>query len=110
MGSNWEAVVQQIPQQFQEELYSYASQNLIKLDVFISTPFATEYKRQVETPIINFVANIGGKLLQHLFQLFFKCFVIGLMGLCMGFSFVSCAEIIYYMYKFFSVNIKNILY
>ena len=29
----------------------------------------------------------------------------GLMGLCMGFSFVSLAEIIYYIGQFFAIHI-----
>lgn len=80
LATNWEGILAEAPQSFLEDLHKYASENLIKLQLFISTPFATEYKRYIETPRISFIANIGG-----------------LMGLCMGFSFVSLAEIIYYL-------------
>ena len=62
LASNWEGILSGAPQQFRDDLYKYASDNLIKLHLFISTPFATEYKRYVETPRISFIANIGGKI------------------------------------------------
>ena len=52
--------LEDLPQEFLDQFYAYASTNLIKLHMFISTPFATEYERDVETSRISFVANIGG--------------------------------------------------
>ena len=86
-----------LPQEFLDQFYKYASNNLIKLHMFISTPFATEYERDVETSRISFVANIGGKSIAILYLIHNLMFIIGLMGLCMGFSFVSFAEILYYV-------------
>ena len=45
-------------------------------------PFVTKYKRDVTMSWITWIANTGG-----------------LMGLCMGMSFVSIAEIVYYFGK-----------
>ena len=45
-------------------------------------PYVTKYKRDVAMTWITWIANTGG-----------------LMGLCMGMSFVSIAEIIYYCCK-----------
>ena len=60
LATNWEGILAGAPQSFLDDLYKYASENLIKLQLFISTPFATEYKRYIETPRISFIANIGG--------------------------------------------------
>ena len=60
LASNWESILAGASQEFLADLYKYASDNMIKLHLFISTPFATEYKRYVETPRISFIANIGG--------------------------------------------------
>ena len=98
MASNWEGILEESTSDaFLADLYFYAKENLIKLHLFISSPFATEYLRDVETPRISFVANIGGTLSQLFFGKKMQLLVPGLMGLCMGFSFVSLAEIIYYI-------------
>ena len=61
MASNWEGILENnTSEEFLTDLYYYAKENLIKLHLFISSPFATEFKRSVETPRISFVANIGG--------------------------------------------------
>ena len=59
-------------------------------------PFVTSFEREIETTPISFIANIGGKLDNTLLKLD-NIPDLGLMGLCMGFSFVSLAEIIYYV-------------
>ena len=67
MASNWEGILENnTSEEFLLDLYYYAKENLIKLHLFISSPFATEFKRSVETPRISFVANIGGIFLQKL--------------------------------------------
>ena len=104
MASNWEGILENnTSEEFLLDLYYYAKENLIKLHLFISSPFATEFKRSVETPRISFVANIGG-IFSNLFSRFY-IFSPGLMGLCMGFSFVSLAEIIYYIGQFIAIHI-----
>ena len=67
-AENWEFFLEETSDQFLEELYAYAHQNLIKLHLFISSPFATEYKRYIETTRISFVANVGGSVVS-LFKL-----------------------------------------
>ena len=62
-ATNWEGILDDADAEYVNDLFAYAQGNLIKLHLFISTPFATEFERYTETPRINFVANIGGKLL-----------------------------------------------
>ena len=102
-ADNWEGILENnTSEEFLADLYYYAKENLIKLHLFISSPFATEFKRSVETPRISFVANIGGMFSKILWREGTNLFSSGLMGLCMGFSFVSLAEIIYYIGQFFA--------
>ena len=91
---NWEDLFEYVPDNFVEDINTYARDNLIKLRVFISTPFATEYTRSIETTRTIFIANIGGDMSRSAPS--YTCGA-GLMGLCVGFSLVSAAEIIYYL-------------
>ena len=61
MASNFEDILDTAPLDFLNDLYLYATENLIKMHLFISTPFATEYSRYIETTRISFIANVGGK-------------------------------------------------
>ena len=61
-----------------------------------SNPYVTEFERDRETTFLSFVANIGGIHIGFLENLITTS-ILGLMGLCMGFSFVSLAEIFYYL-------------
>ena len=80
MASNWEGILENnTSEEFLLDLYYYAKENLIKLHLFISSPFATEFKRSVETPRISFVANIGGIFLQKLSRWYFSARVDGSM-------------------------------
>lgn len=65
-----------------EELYRYAKENLLWLNVYIKDSFATRIIRDERMTRTSFVANVGG-----------------LLGLCMGFSLVSVAEILYFCFK-----------
>ena len=58
---NWEEILADTSDEFKNEMLQYAKDNLIKLHLFISSPFATEYLRYIETTRISFVANVGGK-------------------------------------------------
>ena len=60
-AENWQDILDGASSEFLEEVYSYASKNLVKMHLFISTPFATEFKRSIETTGASFIANIGGK-------------------------------------------------
>ncbi len=61
-------------------LYRYAKDNFLILRVFIRDPYYTLIKQDEHIPQISFIGNVGG-----------------LLGLCMGLSFVSIFEIIYHL-------------
>lgn len=61
-------------------LMQYAMDNLAVLKVFFKEPYYTSYVKNDKISYSSFVANVGG-----------------LMGLCMGLSFVSIAEWIYHL-------------
>jgi hypothetical protein len=61
-------------------LFRYAEENLVALKIFFKEPYFTSITKKDKIPFITFVANVGG-----------------LMGLCMGLSFVSVAEWIYHL-------------
>ena len=62
-----------------DELYEYGKQNLALIHVMIQSPYATKIKRDVAMTFTSYVANTGG-----------------LLGLCLGFSFISCMEICFW--------------
>ena len=55
-----------------QQLYAYARDNLLWLNVYVKDSFATHIVRDERMTRTSFVANVGG-----------------LLGLCMGFSLVS---------------------
>ena len=61
-AENWEDIFEEVQEEYVKDINSYAKENLIKLRVFISTPFATEYTRSIETTRTSFIANIGGEV------------------------------------------------
>jgi len=65
-----------------EELHKYAKENLLWLNVYVKDSFATRIIRDERMTRTSFIANVGG-----------------LLGLCMGFSLVSVAEILYFVCK-----------
>ena len=67
---NWEEILADTSDEFKNEMLQYAKDNLIKMHLFISSPFATEYKRYIETTRISFVANVGGN--RFIFLRFFS--------------------------------------
>jgi hypothetical protein len=68
--------------EFFDVLYKYAKENLLWLNVYVKDSYASRIIRDEKMTRTRFVANVGG-----------------LLGLCMGFSFVSLAEIIYFCLK-----------
>ena len=67
---------------FTEYLTRYISENVAVVKVFMKEPFAEVLARNIHTTETDFVSDIGG-----------------LLGLSMGFSFVTLAEIMYYSCK-----------
>lgn len=69
-------------QQLGADLFEYAKRNLLWLNVYVKDSFATRIVRDEKMTRTSFVANVGG-----------------ILGLCMGFSLVSVAEILYFSLK-----------
>ena len=67
-------------EEFVKVMMLYCKDNLARVMVFVQKPFLTIYKRDQVMSYLQLVANMGG-----------------LLGLCMGFSMVSVAEIFYHM-------------
>ena len=60
------------------EMYNYGRENLALVHVMIQSPYITKIKRDVSITFTNYMANTGG-----------------LLGLCIGFSFISAFEILF---------------
>ena len=61
------------------ELYQYGRDNLALVHVVIQSPYVTMIKRDVEMTFTSYIANTGG-----------------IIGLCLGFSFISGFELIFW--------------
>jgi hypothetical protein len=61
-------------------MHKYGRQNLALIHVMVQSPYVTKIKRDVAMPFVTFVANSGG-----------------LLGLCIGFSFISLVELLYWI-------------
>ena len=64
--SNWESILAESPSEFQEDFTKYASENLVKMHMFIAEPFSSEYYRYIQTSRISFIANVGGRIEEKL--------------------------------------------
>ena len=62
-----------------EEMYQYGKTNLALVKIMIQSPYVTKIKRDVAMTFTDFIANSGG-----------------LLGLCLGFSFISGIEILFW--------------
>ena len=61
------------------QIYLYAKSNLAVINIFIKEPYSKRFRKAEKMSRISYIASSGG-----------------LLGLCMGFSFVSLAEIAYH--------------
>ena len=64
-------------------MLDYAQDNLSVVKLFIKNPYYTSIKRDLAMTQLDFIGNAGG-----------------LLGLCMGMSFISMFEIIYHCCNF----------
>ena len=64
---------------FEEDVFKYAQNNIVILSMFIRTPFAEKIVTDEKISRISFMSDVGG-----------------LLGLFMGFSFVSAVEILFH--------------
>ena len=62
-------------------LARYAKENMAMVSVYIREPFVEVLVVDEDTSIMDFISSVGG-----------------LLGLCMGFSFVTVGEICYFLY------------
>ena len=62
-----------------EFYHNYAKENIAKVTIFIRDPYCTSYIKNEKIPLIDFISNTGG-----------------LVGLCLGLSFISAIELIYH--------------
>ena len=75
----------------EDSLLEYGRKNLALFHVLIKDPYSVKYRRDEEIPVTSFIGNVGG-----------------LLGLYLGFSWISGAEIIFYVTKaIFSVLFKK---
>jgi hypothetical protein len=65
----------------QREVAKYARQNMAKVTLYVRDPYVKRYLTEEKITKVNFVGTIGG-----------------LLGLFMGFSFVSGTEVLYYVF------------
>ena len=72
-------------------MYKYGRKNLALIHVMIQSPYSTKIKRDVAMTFTTYIANSGG-----------------LVGLCLGFSFMSGIEIIFFLCWLFSRFRKNL--
>ena len=63
----------------ESEIYNYAKSNMAIINIFIKEPYSKRFRKTEKMSRIAYIASSGG-----------------LLGLCMGFSFVSLAEILYH--------------
>ena len=66
-----------------EEMYKYGRENLAPIQIMIQSPYFTKIRRDVAMTFTTYIANSGG-----------------LLGLCLGFSFMSAIEIIFSLFWF----------
>ena len=63
------------------QVYKYARENLAIINIFIKESYTKRFRKTEKMSRISYIASSGG-----------------LLGLCMGFSFVSLAEILYHCF------------
>ena len=71
-------------------LNDYASKNIAVLKIFLKDPYYTNTIRDRQITLINFVGNTGG-----------------LVGLCLGLSFISLFEGMYHIFNFIVKSCSN---
>jgi len=81
------AAMVQSNKSFTEFLFSYAAENFAVLYIFIKDPYYTLILKDESMSVISFIGNAGG-----------------LVGLCMGLSFVSVFEVFYHCLSFLFLN------
>ena len=95
---------------FKQELMTYASENLIKINAFLDSPYLSKFETD---EVIVLSSNNGHCRYQHVLPpqvmspATFIANIGGMLGLCMGFSFVSLVEIFFFASKLLGVMIQK---
>ena len=79
--------------EFTKEILSYCKDNLAKVEAFIPSPFVSKYLLDEVIRKISYKCHMRFLTLQEISTESFISNIGGLMGLCMGLSFVSLAEV-----------------
>ena len=74
-------------------MFEYASKNLAIVEIFFRDPYYTEFIKNEHISVLSFIANAGG-----------------LLGLCVGMSFLSIFEIVYHVASYLFSRLKNYSY
>ena len=85
-------------QKFQEQLLAYASDNLVKINAFFDSPYLSKY--QTDEVTVVFLPICTGACFKVMSATTFIANIGGMLGLCMGFSFVSLVEIFFFIVQF----------
>ena len=72
------------------QIYKYARENLAIINIFIKESYTKRFRKTEKMSRISYIASSGG-----------------LLGLCMGFSFVSLAEILYHCFLCVAMVIRH---
>ena len=72
------------------QIYKYARENLAAINIFIKESYTKRFRKTEKMSRISYIASSGG-----------------LLGLCMGFSFVSLAEILYHCFLCVAMVIRH---
>ena len=95
--------------QFKQKVFSYCKENLVKLVVYLPSPYVTRMVvNEVNSGVLldQMKNNI---LLQEITLSTFTSNIGGLLGLCMGLSFVSLVEVLFYVLKFIFLKTKYLM-
>ena len=95
--------------QFKQKVFSYCKENLVKLVVYLPSPYVTRMVvNEVNSGVLldQMTNNI---LLQEITLSTFTSNIGGLLGLCMGLSFVSLVEVLFYVLKFIILKTKYLM-
>ena len=65
----------------EDAILTYARENLVMFNIFIKDPYAKRFQKDEKITKTSYIANSGG-----------------LLGLCMGFSLISAAEILFHCF------------
>ena len=90
---------------FKQQLMSYASENLIKINAFLDSPYLSKFETdEVVLFVLDQISvdknfNFNFLFLQVMSTTTLIANIGGMLGLCMGFSFVSLVEIFFFASK-----------